>query len=315
MGKATFVAGDWGTSHLRLFLCDAHGVALDTIDGPGASTIPNKFAETFDGLLADWTRRHGLLPAVLCGMVGSSFGWAQAPYLPCPARPQQIAAACVALRDGRVRIVPGLSCRNRLDAPDLLRGEETQLLGALQLEPALRRGRHLLCLPGTHTKWVVLDEAAVSEFITAPTGELFALLCSHSVLVRDDRRDTTHFDRAAFEEGVVQYQRFPDAGLLHRLFETRSRRLTGELAKEAAAPYLSGLLIANDVGSALKLLADVAAGAPVRLIGAEQLTRLYAMALGSRGRESRLIDGAAASLAGLAHVHRLLSPEVAALEA
>jgi 2-keto-3-deoxy-galactonokinase len=91
-------------------------------------------------------------------MVGSSIGWVEAPYLACPARPKDIAAACARVREGRIRIVPGLSCRNRFDAPDVMRGEETQILGALDLQPDLRQGRRLLCLPGTHTKWVLLEE-------------------------------------------------------------------------------------------------------------------------------------------------------------
>ncbi len=313
MGRATLVAGDWGTSRLRLFLCDADGTAIDSIDGPGASEARDHFPETFDSLLTDWTRQHGALPAILCGMVGSSFGWTQAPYLPCPARPEQIAGACVALRAGRVRIIPGLSCRNRLDAPDLMRGEETQILGALRLDPALHRGQQLLCLPGTHTKWVLLDEGTVREFLTATTGELFALLCAHSVLVSDSptrAQSKTIAVGPAFTRALEQHQRSPDAALLHRMFEGRSRRLSNELATDDAAAYLSGLMIASDVSGALALLAT-AISTPVLIIGAPQLTSLYAAALESQGRESRAIEGSAASLAGLVHVHRLLSHPVA----
>jgi len=312
MQRATFVAGDWGTSRLRLFLCDAGGAVLDSIDGPGATEVRGAFPHTFDQLLSDWSRRNGALPTVLCGMVGSSFGWAPAPYLACPALPEQIADACVELRGPRVHIVPGLSCRNRLDAPDFMRGEETQILGALQLQPTLRRGRHLLCLPGTHAKWAVLEDAAVREFVTAPTGELFELLCSHSVLVSDNGIGTAISDEPAFNQGLAQFRRFPHAGLLHRLFECRSRRLNGELASDASASYLSGLLVANDVGGALQLLAPAGEMTSVQLIGDPQLTRLYTMALAAQGLESQAMDGAAASLAGLVHVHRLLSHEVAA---
>jgi 2-dehydro-3-deoxygalactonokinase len=311
MGRATLVAGDWGTSRLRLFLCDADGAAVDTIDGPGASEARDRFAKLFDSLLIDWMSQHGPLPAILCGMVGSSFGWSEAPYLPCPARPEQIAGACVSLRLGRVRIVPGLSCRNRLDAPDLMRGEETQILGALHLDPALRRGQHLLCLPGTHTKWVLLDEGSVLEFLTATTGEMFALLSAHSVLVSDEpgrTGSTTITSDAAFSRGLTEHRRFPEASVLHRMFEARSRRLSRDLAAADAAAYLSGLMIASDVRGALELFA---ATATVHIVGTAQLASLYAAALNSQGRDSRSIDGAAASLAGLVHVHRLLSRPVA----
>jgi 2-dehydro-3-deoxygalactonokinase len=313
MRRATLVAGDWGTSRLRLFLCDAEGTAIDSIDGPGASEARDRFPEIFESLLNDWTRQHGVLPAVLCGMVGSSFGWTQAPYLACPARPEQIANGCVALRAGRVHIIPGLSCRNRLDAPDLMRGEETQILGALHRNQTLGRGRQLLCLPGTHTKWLLLDEGTVQEFLTATTGELFALLCAHSVLVSDSptrAESLTVTNNPAFARGLEQHKHSPGAGLLHRIFEGRSRRLSNDLAANDAAAYLSGLMIASDVSGALGLFAGSTA-APVHIVGAPQLTSLYAAALTSQGRESRVIDGAAASLAGLVHVHRLLSHPVA----
>jgi len=310
MAEASFVAGDWGTSHLRLFLCDAQGESLDSATGPGAAEVAGNFADTFDSLTVRWQRDHAL-PTVLCGMVGSSIGWTQTGYVACPAQPAQIASACVALRDGRIHIVPGLSCRNRLRAPDVLRGEETQILGAVQLQPQLRAGRHLLCLPGTHTKWVVLEDGSVTEFLTAPTGELFSMIRDHSVLVADRAGTGALPSGAGFDQGLAESARFPHAQLLHRLFECRSRRLTGDLQAEAAAGYLSGLLIASDVRGAVELLGGATASA-INLIGARALTSLYAKALTLVSRDARTIDGDVASLAGLTHLHRLLSREVPA---
>jgi 2-dehydro-3-deoxygalactonokinase len=313
MGDAAFIAGDWGTSHLRLCLCDAEGTPLDHADGPGAAGIGGDFAAVFDSLSSGWQAQHGTLTTVLCGMVGSSIGWTQTSYVGCPVRPAQIADACVELRGGRVHIVPGLSCRNRLDAPDVMRGEETQILGALHLEPSLREGRHLLCLPGTHTKWALLEDGAVTEFLTAPTGEMFALICDHSVLAGDGRRHAgADAGGVAFEEGLAQFLRVPHAQLLHRIFECRSRRLSGELAADSAASYLSGLLIASDCTGALQLFANANATQTVQLIGTPGLTSLYAKALASMNYEARHLDGAAASLAGLTRVYRLLNLQTAA---
>jgi 2-dehydro-3-deoxygalactonokinase len=311
MPEASFVAGDWGTSHLRLFLCDAQGEPLDKATGPGAADVAGQFAGTFDSLIEPWQHDRPALPAILCGMVGSSIGWTQTGYVACPAQPAQIATACVALRDGRIHIVPGLSCRNRLQAPDVLRGEETQILGALHLQPDLRTGQHLLCLPGTHTKWVALDDGSVTEFLTAPTGELFAVIRDHSVLVADAAGAGRLDGGPAFEQGLAESARFPHAQLVHRIFECRSRRLSGDLQPDAAASYLSGLLIASDVRGALELFPESAAET-IHLIGAHTLTGLYAQALASSGRETRAIDGNAAALAGLALLHRLLSREVPA---
>jgi 2-dehydro-3-deoxygalactonokinase len=312
MGAASFVAGDWGTSHLRLFLCDEQGAVLDSSTGPGAADAGGRFCDVFETLTARWEQPHGALPAVLCGMVGSSIGWIQAPYVACPAIPEQIADACVSLRGGRLHIVPGLSCRNRFNSPDFLRGEETQILGALHLVPALRLGRWLLCLPGTHTKWAVIEDGSVREFLTAPTGELFALLCDHSVLVGKDCRVETTIDANAFKEGLAHFNAFPQAQLLHRLFECRSRQLRGDLAAPTAAAYLSGLLIASDVHGALCMLSSSIETRPVCLIGSSELAHLYAAALASHGFDASRVEGAAASRAGLAQVHRLLSQQVAA---
>jgi 2-dehydro-3-deoxygalactonokinase len=306
MSSGTFVAGDWGTSHLRLFLCDAEGLVLDSGTGPGAADTHGRFATVLSSLMAPWQERYGPLPAVLCGMVGSNIGWAQAPYVPCPANPEQIVDACVALHGGTVHIVPGLSCRNRFNAPDFLRGEETQILGAMQLEASLGEGLRLLCLPGTHTKWAVVEDGWIREFFSAPTGELFAVLRDHSVLVRNQGMHDAA-DSDAFRKGMTHFNEFPQAQLLHRLFECRARQLSGELTAQAAEAYLSGLLIASDVHGALRLLPESATARPICLIGSSELTQRYAGALTLNGREAHRVDGAAASLAGLAQVHRRLS--------
>jgi 2-dehydro-3-deoxygalactonokinase len=311
MTHPSFVAGDWGTTHLRLYLCDDRGAILDRADGPGVAApgvVP--FAEGFETMMKPWEARHGALPAVLCGMVGSSIGWVQAPYIACPALPAKIIDGCVPLRGGRVQIVPGVRCENRLRAPDFMRGEETQILGALTLDAALRRGVHLLCLPGTHTKWVVLKEGIIDDFLTAPTGELYAALRDHSVLVGSDYRNQVVTGGTAFEEGLRQFGQFPQVPVLHRLFECRGRLLGGELTAAGATAFLSGLLIAQDVGGALHLFADCLAERSVYLIGAPGLTGLYAAALEANSCDARQLDGTAASLAGLTRVHQHTFPQV-----
>ncbi len=307
MAVASFVAGDWGTSHLRLFLCDDQGGVIESVNGPGIAEIRRPFAEVFESLMQPFESRHGSLPAVLCGMVGSSIGWTQAPYVPCPVIPTVIMDACVSLRGGRVQVIPGLKCQNRLGAPDVIRGEETQVLGALTLRPELRHGRQLLCLPGTHTKWLVLRDGMIEEFLTAPTGELFGALRDHSVLVPNGLRNDEVTGGAAFEAGLKRRADHPQAPVLHLLFECRSRLLGGELTAQGAAAFLSGLLIANDIGGALHLFADGIVERTVHLIGAPRLTQLYATALALRSHTAQQLDGMAMSLAGLTRVHQHLS--------
>jgi 2-dehydro-3-deoxygalactonokinase len=302
MSKPAFIAGDWGTSQLRLTLCDADGVALETCTGPGAAAARGRFPAVFDELSSAWRRTHGELPAVLCGMAGSTLGWAEAPYLPCPAELDELTEQPLAVRAG-VRIVSGLRCSNPLGVPDVMRGEETQLLGARELDPRLETARHLVCMPGTHTKWVSLRDGIVQEFLTVPTGEVFALLCDHSVLVRD--APTPVEQRAAdFERGLAESARHPEVPLLHRLFQARSLRLDGQLSAEGAASWMSGLLIGSDVVGALSLFSNHDVADPVYLVGAPLLTGLYATALAQRGRGAIRVDGADAALRGLAYVHR-----------
>jgi len=301
MSQDAFIAGDWGTSNLRLFLCRSDGRMLASVNGPGAAQSRGRFAEVFDGLTADWRRQCGPLRAVLCGMAGSAFGWAEAQYLLCPEEICEVAASLTRARDD-VCIVPGMRCTNPLGAPDVLRGEETQLLGALKLAPALQRGRHLVCLPGTHTKWVSLHDGVLVEFLTVPTGELFRLLCDHSVLVRDPGTPIEH--RAAeFERGVAEAARHAPASLLHRLFQSRSLRIDGQLSAAGAASWVSGLLIGTDVGGALPLFDVHARDQAVYVIGAPALTDSYAAALAQHGRRAECLAGDSAALAGLVRVH------------
>jgi 2-dehydro-3-deoxygalactonokinase len=306
---ANHVAGDWGTSHLRLSLCDARGVPIDSRNGPGVAQVRGNFAEIYEKLLEPWTSRYGALPSILCGMVGSSIGWLQTPYIACPAVAEKIIQGCVSLCAGQVHILPGVSCENRLQAPDFMRGEETQIMGAITLDATLRAGRHVLCLPGTHTKWVALEEGAIKDFLTAPTGELFDVLRNHSVLVRDDSDDEGILDNAAFTAALTRFSDYPQAQILHRLFECRSRLLNGELAAPDAAAYLSGLLISFDVGGALQLFAEIIAQRNVYVIGAPRLTRLYAAALAVQSCGTRQVDGHHASLAGLSRAQRQLAAQ------
>lgn len=302
MSAPAYIAGDWGTSNLRLRLCGGDGFALESRQGPGAADSRGRFAQVYDELTADWRSRHGTLPGLLCGMAGSTFGWLEAPYLPCPEELDTIADSLVTPR-ADVRIVPGMRCTNPLGAPDVMRGEESQLLGALAAVPALAQGRQLVCMPGTHTKWVALHDGTVIEFLTVPTGEVFKLLCDHSVLVRDKATPVDH--RAAeFERGLAESARHPEVPVLHRLFQSRSLRLDGQLAAEGAPSWISGLLIGTDVAGALPLFAE--SQGPVHIIATAQLTALYSAALTKSGRASVPVPGDDAAFAGLARVRALL---------
>ncbi len=171
MSATAFIAVDWGTSNARFALCDEDGQPLDTRDGPGVAQAHGRFAEVFGEITADW-RGKGELPAFMCGMVGSALGWVEVPYLSCPMDLFELTNSSVLIGTG-THVMPGMRCTNPLGAPDVMRGEETQLLGALAMGALTETGRHLVCLPGTHTKWVSMSAGVQHEFLTAPTRELF----------------------------------------------------------------------------------------------------------------------------------------------
>jgi 2-dehydro-3-deoxygalactonokinase len=298
MSEAAFIAGDWGTSRLRLYLCDGRGSVLARGEGEGAS-VPD-CAGRFAAAVAGWDKAHGILPAVLGGMVGSTIGWKEVPYLRCPARPQAIAGAALRFEAGgrAIAILPGISCIGRTGAPDVMRGEETQILGALRLHPGMARGRQLFCLPGTHAKWVAVEDGAVMDFQTALSGELFELLRRHSVLARDG--GDVDAGSPALQRGLEFVRANSGIDLLHLLFSTRARVVTGEMAKGEAASYLSGLVLGKDIATALSLFHPEG---PVHLIGTPQLTALYGGVLKTYDVSSAVIDGDAAALAGLVHAH------------
>jgi 2-dehydro-3-deoxygalactonokinase len=301
MTNPAFIAGDWGISNLTLALCDADGNALEIRRGPGAAESRGRFAQIFDELAASWIAREPR-PVVLCGSVGSSFGWRETPYLSCPADLHALTGESIAVREG-LRIVPGMRCTNPLGAPDVMRGEETQLLGAQVLDVTMSHGKQLVCLPGTHTKWVSLHGGVMQKFLTAPTGELFATLCEHSVLVRDTAKAIEH-DPGDFDRGLAAAAKHPGVSLLHKLFQGRSLRLVKQLSPEGVPSWISGLLIGSDVAGALPLFAGHDASAPVYVIGAPKLTAYYSLAITRSGRTAIQIDGARAALAGLAVVYR-----------
>jgi 2-dehydro-3-deoxygalactonokinase len=298
MDSSVTIFGDWGTSRLRLYLRQGKMV-LDRRDGPGIGALTKSPRETFLELVGDW-REAGPSMALLCGMVGSRNGWEEAAYAPCPANAADIRERLLHLdADGLpVAIVPGLSCRNALGGPDVMRGEETQILGALSLDPELAKGRHLLALPGTHTKWVVVEDGAITSFLTAPVGEIYALLREHSILAKATPGDAESAEglAAGFTRGVQRIVEQGPARLPHLIFETRSRQLLDGLPKDEAMGFLSGLLIGSDTATTSSWFGDLGS---VSLIGAPALSALYAQAIAAHGGSSVAVDGDSAVLAGL----------------
>lgn len=292
--RGNFIAGDWGTSNLRLWLCAGDGRVLDRAQGPGVAAVPGRLEEAFLIASQGWRHTHGPLPALLCGMVGSTIGWQEAAYQPCPADVRTLSAGLTRFHaaGGDVAIVPGLSMPGGPDrSADVMRGEETQILGLLAGSPDLRRGRHLICLPGSHTKWALLDDGRVTAFQTGFSGELFALLRTHSVLGRGMVGLEPRLD-AHFQQGLQRAM--TGQPLPHLLFQTRAgQMLTGWSAQDALS-FLSGLVTGSDVAGGITL-----ADGPVTIVASPALAPFYAAALTHAGRGCTCLDGGDLALAGL----------------
>lgn len=298
---ATHIAGDWGTTHLRLHLC-RHGEILDRAEGPGIGALNGAGPATvLFGAIEAWTNTHGALPIWLAGMVGSRNGWREVPYAACPADIGKLHRALLRFRahDHDVAIAAGVSCINRLGAPDVMRGEETQILGAIAARPSLGRGRHVIALPGTHTKWAWLEEGRLQSFQTSLSGELYALLAERSTLLKAGGVPGGENDeREGFDAGLRRSKELANVPLSHLLFEVRSRQLIDNWSPTAAGAFLSGLIVGQDVLGALPMF-DRASGAAVPIVGAPKLAALYSAALACHGIDAVPLDATALTVAGL----------------
>jgi 2-dehydro-3-deoxygalactonokinase len=267
------IAIDWGTSAARAYALDANGKVVSERNAPlGIQRIADgRFADAL-ATLCGGTIPEGV-PLLASGMIGSRQGWVEAPYCACPAGFAAIAAGLVGVSGTDLRIVPGLICRDSDGTPDVMRGEETQIFGALAEEDTVPR---VIVLPGTHCKWAIVRDSRVETFATFMTGELYAVLRAHSILGRL-AMDTA--DDAALARGVRASLR-DDAALSRDLFSARTLALTGALASEGVADYLSGLLLGAEIAAARRwLVRRQLAAAPVTLIGDATLCARYRQAL------------------------------------
>jgi 2-dehydro-3-deoxygalactonokinase len=300
MTKPALLACDWGTTNLRAWTLSDAGEVLASRDFElGVSRLqPGEAASRFQSEVRPALGALGL-PAVLCGMVGSNLGWTVAPYLDCPVGLEGLTSGLVTppMAEGWVRIAPGVRGEGLDRAGDVMRGEETQLFGWLALNPERTRGRHLVCHPGTHAKWMVVEDGRLTHFLTAMTGELFAVLRKHSVLKSEAEPD----DAAAFAEGLAAAG---DGGALAaRLFTARARVVGKGKPAESTSSYLSGLLVGAEVASMPGLL-GAGPETTVSVLGDAVLCKLYSQALQARGLACETFDGEAAAVAGLFALYR-----------
>jgi 2-dehydro-3-deoxygalactonokinase len=285
-------AADWGTSNLRVWLLGEDGSLLRELrSDEGLTKVTDRnFAAVLDGKLGELGAAPDL-PVIICGMAGSRQGWIEAPYVETPALlddvPLQAVRAPHPTRD--IRILPGIAQKDR-GQPDVMRGEETQLLGLGEIS-----GQRTVCMPGTHCKWVSLDGRRVAGFTTFLTGELFNLFSTHSLLRHSvDPTARVEADDADFLDACGELTARPDQ-LSARLFSVRAASLLKGLAPSRASAVLSGILIGAEIGAARKSFS----ARNLILVGSGRLGRLYDVALASAGFSVETADAERLARAGL----------------
>ncbi len=302
LSSAHLIAIDWGTSRLRAWLVDSGGrVLAERASDKGIGALSGGHEAAFAEITAEWPKT----PAILAGMIGSRQGWREAAYVPCPAAVIDIADRLLRFRTAAgqdIAIVPGLMAKAPERDGDVIRGEETQLIGLADSEPDFAG---LAILPGTHSKWAGIDRGTVTTFQTFISGELFALLAQQSFL------------RHSVAEGIADLAAVPDFTLAvtrmvrerlpfaAALFSVRTRALLADVPPETNLAYLSGLVIGGEIAAAIAggLLT---AGAPVRIVASASLANAYRTALTVAGVNAEVRDGGTLVLAGLKHVARTI---------
>ncbi|MEJ5979253.1 2-dehydro-3-deoxygalactonokinase [Novosphingobium sp. PS1R-30] len=288
------IHGDWGTTRMRLWLVE-DGVVRERCEGPGIGQLTVSPAEALRHAIAPWRRETPPARIVLCGMAGARSGLREAPYVSCPAdEAAWRRSALAADLDGiPVVIGAGLASEDEFARPDVMRGEEAQVFGAIALNPELGTGTHFMVLPGTHSKWVMVEHGRVVWFRTFLTGELFDLLSRSSLLAAGGEPSARDFE-PGFEAGLARSSAGP--ALIGQLFEARAAQLREGRSGAWASGFLSGLLIGNEI-------AEMRGSAPLprkmTVVGGAGLGERYVRALARFDSHAITMAGDACALAGL----------------
>lgn len=270
---------DWGTSSLRAFLIGAEGEVLDQLSNPqGIMHVENgDFEGVFRELVADWVKDTGL-PVIASGMITSRNGWVETPYLQVPSGVRELADALVShqMSDGMtVTFVTGMTTE-RGGSPDVMRGEETQIIGA----SAFGVSDGVFVLPGTHSKWITVQNNRIEDYATFMTGEVFAALRHHTIL--GTLMSEGPFQEGAFRKGCAAGL-ISGSRLLHDLFSVRTLPLFGKISGDMVEDYLSGMLI----GAELKGIDPESIIDPVTIVGRSDLADRYEIAMSVAGLKTQ----------------------------
>ena len=299
--KAKWIAADWGTTHMRAWAIDEKGEVLAYSESnEGMKDLQqNEFEPVLLRLIENWLDNKKITPVMACGMVGARQGWVETPYLKTPCVPiDKIQLTVASTKDSRIQVnlVPGVMQHK---PADIMRGEETQIAGFIKENPSFDG---IVCLPGTHTKWVNVRAGQIENFRTFMTGELFGVI-SNNTLIKHSI-ESEGWDQVSFDNGVIKG--FDNPGLIASdLFSLRSESIVNDLDSNSARATLSGLLLGVELNGAKNYWKDK----KVILIGSELLTNNYQKGLKILGGKSLSFSLEAATLSGLTSAYMELHSE------
>jgi 2-dehydro-3-deoxygalactonokinase len=303
---ANFIAVDWGSSNFRAYVVDEIGrVGQRTKAHQGIARVKDEsYPKTIRRLLGKWFNKYPETPVIMSGMIGSRQGWQEVAYVSCPATIESLAAGAEKIVnhtfEREIYIVPGLKLCRGNDDFDIMRGEEIQVFGALQELPPAER--HIICLPGTHTKWVEVRNGEIVDFKTYVTGEIFSLLSRFSVL--SSNMDGVAYFPEVFAKGLKLVMQSDD--LFGDIFKVRIQALLGKLRPAEVSSYLSALLIGTEIKSAQKMFGDLKT---ITVVAAPWLSEMYEQCLAPLGISVTRIKTDQASVNGLLQIFKLLPDE------
>jgi len=287
---------DWGTSNARAWTVAEDGSVIASAQSSGGigRIADGNFSAAFKDLTEQLTPTP--LPTLMSGMIGSRQGWIEAPYLTCPVSLSDLAQQLIPVPDAPyIRIVPGVHLQTSKGRNDVMRGEEVQIAGVIELVSSTEE--QLICLPGTHRKWAWVKKGVLTDFATSMTGEVFAAMSNHTILgalLPNDGGAASDITSAGFETGLVRSGE--SGGLLHHLFGVRAEGLFDAVAADDLRGYLSGILIGHEVRD---MLGQQTGTAPVIVVGEAQLAAHYVHAITAMNRPASILDSELATIAGL----------------
>ncbi len=299
---AALIGIDWGTTSFRAYLFASDGELLDRIDRPaGILTVEDgNFGVVLQTACEEWMREHPAIPVLMCGMIGSRHGWRDVPYVVGEAGAVELASASVIVQEepNRIQIVPGLQATSFDGGPDVMRGEETMLIGAVATGAPQTA---LFCLPGTHSKWVAVQNGNIGSFSTYLTGELFAMLKERSVLaglIAEESNRPAALHEKSFHQGLAMAS--DGTSLLHRLFSIRAQYLTESSPPYVVEDVLSGLLIGTELISVSQQLQQHSG--KVTLLSSGTIAERYCNALAFMGHAPECFESNEACMIGLCSI-------------